>query len=332
MKILVTGSAGFMGSHIADELTKQGHDLLGIDNLSGGFLRNTQNHKFAMLDLRDKYSTERLVEQYAPTHLVHCAASAREIGSLFEPLKSTETNYLAYMDVLNACIKNKIKKVVMMSSMSVYGNQKAPFDETFERKPEDIYAINKTAMEQSTEILSEMHDFQYVIIRPRNVFGPAQALNDIYRNMIAIFMNRIMRDEPINIFGDGLQKRSPSYITFSLPCYIKCILDDDIDKEIFNIGGLKEYTLNEIARFTIDAMKSLGYREPEIIHLLDRPKEVKYAWATHNKAVEKLCYKEDFSTQETILKMAEWAVTIGPENWTTDKLELYNEKAPTIWK
>lgn len=330
-RILVTGSAGFIGSHIADELTKQGHEVLGIDNLSGGFLRNTQNHKFAMLDLRDKYSTERLVEQFSPTHLVHAAASAREIGSLFEPLKSTETNFLAYMNVLNACIKNKIKKVILISSMSVYGDQEPPFDETFERKPSDIYAINKTAMEQSTEILSEIHDFQYVIIRPRNVFGENQALNDIYRNMIAIFMNRIMRNEPINIFGDGLQKRSPSYITFSLPCYIRC-LDDDINREIFNIGGLREYTLNEIARFTIDAMKNLGYKEPEITYLSPRPKEVKYAYCTYAKAVEKLGYKEDISIQEAILKMSRWAVSMGPQKWTTDKLELYNEKAPTIWK
>jgi UDP-glucose 4-epimerase len=331
MKIFVTGSAGFIGSHIADELTKQGREVLGIDNLSGGFLRNTKNHKFAMLDLRDKYSTERLIEQFSPTHLIHAAASAREIGSLFEPLKSTETNLLTYMNILNACIKNKIKKVILLSSMSVYGNQISPFDETFERKPEDVYAVNKTAMEQSTEILSEIHDFQYVIIRPRNVFGPAQALNDIYRNMIAIFMNRIMRNEPINIFGDGLQKRSPSYISFSLPCYIRC-LNDDIDREIFNIGGLKEYTLNEIAAFTINAMKNFGYKEPEIVHLPDRPKEVKYAWATYTKAVEKLDYKEDFSIQEAILKMAQWAVNIGPEEWTNDKLELYNEKAPAIWK
>lgn len=332
MKILVTGSAGFIGSHIANKLTEMNFDTLGIDDLSGGFLRNTKNHKFVMLDLRNKYLTEKLIEQYSPTHVIHCSASAREIGSLFEPLKSTETNYLAYMNLLNVCIKNKIKKMVMLSSMSVYGKQEPPFDETFERKPEDIYAVNKTAMEQSTEILSEMHDFKYVIVRPRNVFGEAQALNDIYRNMIAIFMNRIMRNEPINIFGDGLQKRSPSYISFSLPCYIKCLLDDNIDKEIFNIGGLKEYTLNEIARFTIDAMKKLGYKEPEIIYLPPRPKEVKNAWATYDKAVNRLGYKEDISIQEAILKMAQWAIKIGPEEWTKDKLELYNEKAPAIWK
>lgn len=329
MKILVTGSAGLIGSHIADELTKLKYDVVGIDNLSGGHIRNTRKHKFYFCDLRNKVDVENLVLKIRPTHVYHCAASAREIGSLFEPIKSTEDNYLSYMNLLNACIKVNFKKMILFGTMAVYGEQIPPFSEDMQRKPEDIYGINKTAMEMSTECLSTIHDFNYTIIRPHNVFGEGQAF-DLYRNVFAIWMNKIMHgDKNIYIFGDGTQERAFSYIDFSLPCYIKC-LNDYTNNNIYNIGGIHPITLNHAAELVIQAMDVQN--NVTIEHLPERPKEVKYAYSTHEKSVNELGYKENKDLLTCLKEMALWCKSLGPQEWLDEPLELWNEKAPAIWK
>lgn len=329
-KILVTGSAGFIGSHIADELSKRGNATVGIDNLSGGFMRNTLDHLCFFLDLRDKHATERLVSQFQPDTLIHCASSAREIGSLFEPLKSTEDNALAYINVLNACIKYKIKKVILMSSMAVYGEQTPPFTENMENKPEDVYSLNKSYMENVTKVLAEMHDFRWTIVRPHNVFGTRQSLSDKFRNVFAIWMNRIMhKEKEIYVFGDGEQQRAFSPIEFSLPCYVRC-LDSDTDSKTYNIGGIKPITLNDAAKMVIEAMGVVGMIG--IKHLPDRPKEVKYAYCSSQRSIDELGYKETKDLYVCVQEMVTWAKSLGPQTWTKDRLELLNDKAPEIWR
>ncbi len=330
MKILCTGSAGFLGSHIADEFSRQGNVVIGADNLSGGFMRNTLDHLCFFIDLRDKHVTERLVSQFQPDILIHACASAREIGSLFEPLKSTEDNIVAYMNTLNACIKYKVKKIVLMGSMAVYGNQKPPFTEDMSLMPEDVYGLNKTFMEHTTKVLSDIHGFKYTILRPHNVIGIRQSLADRYRNVFAIWMNRIMHGEKeIYIFGDGNQLRAFSPIEFSLPCYIRC-LQPDTNGKIYNIGGIAPITLNEAAEMVIKAMGVEG--KIEIKHLPARPNEVKYAWCDCKKSIDELGYKETKDLQTCLNEMATWAKSLGPQAWTNDKLELVNAKTPEIWR
>ncbi len=329
-RILCTGSAGFMLSHVANELSKQGHVVVGADNLSGGFMRNTLDHLCFFIDLRDKEATERLVSQFKPTILYHGCASAREIGSLFEPVKSTEDNIVAYVNTLNACIKYGLKKVNIFSSMAVYGNQKPPFTEDMEKHPEDVYGFAKSYMEDITKVLSEIHGFKYTIIRPHNVVGINQSLSDIYRNVFAIWMNRIMHGEKeIYIFGDGEQKRAFSPIEFSLPCYIRC-LDADTDSKIYNIGGINPITLNEAAAITLRVMEVED--KVKIVHLPPRPRETKLAYCSFQKSVDELGYKETRSLEECLKDMAVWAKGIGAQPWTKDKLELANDKAPEVWR
>jgi len=328
MKILVTGSAGFMGSHIADELTRWGFDLLGIDNLSGGFLRNTQNHKFAMLDLRDRHATEKLVSQFKPNILFALAANARECASFFQPIDVTEANLYAYINVLEPCIKYGLKKVVYFSSMSRYGDQKAPFGEDYPTKPIDVYASNKVAAEEITKQLAGAHNFDWTIVIPRNVFGERQSLKDRFRNFIGITINHILRNEDVVIYGDGLQVRSFSYIKNSLNCYVQC-LEEKTNNEIINIGGLVTKTINEVAEIIISNFPEY---KGKIIHLHDRYGEVKYAWATFKKSIDLLGYKENYSLEEGTKSMCDWARTIGPQNWTEDKLSLINDKVPITWK
>src|SRR3990170_1463507 len=167
MRILVTGAAGFMGCDLVDKLIDIGHETHGVDDLSGGYEENVNSKSiFKKLDLRLRRETEEYINQIKPELIFHLAADASEGRSQFTPINSTERNYLAYLNVLVPAIKNGMKKMVLTSSMSVYGSQKTPFSEDMEMKPEDVYAVGKTAMEQSTHILSRVFHFDYVIIRP----------------------------------------------------------------------------------------------------------------------------------------------------------------------
>ena len=154
-KILVTGAAGFMGSHVVDYLLSSGFKkVYGLDDLSGGHLRNVDKDcKFTKLDLRDKVRIEKYITDVSPTLIYHLAADATEGRSQFTPIECTHRNYLAYLNLLVPAIRAGLRKVVVTSSMSVYGAQKPPFSEKIPTDPMDIYGISKTAMERATGIL-----------------------------------------------------------------------------------------------------------------------------------------------------------------------------------
>jgi len=326
MKILVTGSTGFMGYWIAKELVQREHEVFGFDDMSGG--TNMAPHRFQKIDIRNVAEVRDAVSKIKPDILVHLAANAREGASAFQPYEVTTRNSTGYAAVLESCLQYGLKKVVMFSSMAVYGEQPTPFDETLLRKPVDVYGGNKALMEETTELLSEVYGYKYLIFRPHNVFGEFQSLKDKYRNVIGIFMNRLMRKEPLYIYGDGEQKRAFSYVLNSLPCYIRAIEDDSLKNQIINIGGMKEYTVNEIARLV---MKYMGM-EAELVYLAERPGEVKNAWCTYAKSVEQLGYNETYSVEEGIRRMAGWALKQGPQDWTTEELTLMNDKVPLTWR
>ena len=329
MRILVTGVAGFMGGHLAEGLIAAGHQVVGIDDLSGGFRRNVPAQaKFHQLDLRDPAETERVVADDPPEVLCHLAANAREGASQFQPRDVCGRNLMAYVNVLTPAIRAGIKKVVLYSSMAVYGEQEPPFDERMPRQPVDVYGVNKSAMEETTEILADVHGFSYTILRPHNVFGERQNLRDPFRNVVAIFMNRIMRGEPIYIYGDGEQKRAYSYIRDSLPAFLGAAeMRPELDRQTINVGGKRAVTVNDLCRMVSAA---LGAR-PEVVHLADRPREVKNAYSTWEKSEALLNYQERHTLEEAVHHMAEWAKAAGPQPWSEEKLELPSPKAPIIW-
>ncbi len=336
-KVLVTGAAGFMGSHIISELVRKGFsEIYGVDDLSGGYIENINDHienqeiQFYQIDLSKKEKTDDLISNIKPDIVFHLAANAREGASFFQPLNIVERNYLAYINMLEPAIKHGLDKVILFSSMAIYGNQKPPFSEDMKRMPVDIYAINKAAMEHTTELLADIHDFRYTIIRPHNVFGEHQSLRDPYRNVIGIFMNRIMRKEPLYIYGDGEQKRAFSYIEDSIPCYIRTI-DDRVDGHAINIGGKEPITVNKLADIVCNSM-DISLSTYPVNYLPDRPNEVKVAYCTWEKSHTLLGYDEKVGLEEGIYKMAKWAKNKGCQEWSEEELTLWNKKAPIIWK
>jgi UDP-glucose 4-epimerase len=338
MKIIVTGAAGFMGSHLVDKLVTDGHEVYGIDDLSGGYLHNVNpKSKFLKLDLRNYEGVNNAVDLIQPDLVYHLAADATEGRSQFTPVSATSRNYLAYMNLLSSLIsKTKFKKIVVASSMSVYGAQKPPFNEEMDPAPEDVYAISKAAMEKSTRFLSEVHGFDYSIVRPHNVYGPAQNLRDPYRNVIAIFINCLMNGKAFYIYGDGQQTRSFSYIDDVNPYIARIGFEDKCNGQIYNVGPGEEckITLNEVAQIVLNEF--FGGKIPEGFkpkYLPPRPREVKHAFTESFKIERELGFKNKTDVHSGIAKMVKWAKTIGPMPFIyLDSLEIQNDKVPRTWK
>jgi len=330
-KIAITGGAGFLGSWIQDELIKQGHEVLSIDNLVGGFKRNfNQKATVEVMNLCQKGDVEWAFKRFEPEIVFHCAANAREGASFFDPSKIVMANQVATINVLESAIRTpSFKKIIYFSSMAAYGEQEPPFNEEMPLKPCDIYGVAKASMEATIKILAGCHVFKYTIIRPHNLFGPRQSIRDKYRNYIGICMNHIMRKEPIYIYGDGQQRRQFSYIEDSLPCILKCL--DQCDNDIINIGGTFDATVEHIAFLTITAM--FGEDRPyPIKYLNDRYGEVKLAYCDPAKSIKLLGYEDKIGIEEGIKRMAAWAWRLGAQEWIDEPLAIPNKFTPITWE
>lgn len=332
MRVLVTGSAGFIGSHLADALIREGHQVFGIDNLSIGTLENVSpqaKSNFKVLDMCDYDQLCDYIGAVRPELVYHLAAWAHEGLSQFVPKLITDNNYGIFINLIVPAIKNGMRRIVVGSSMSVYGDQEPPFSEEMPRKPVDIYAVSKTAMEEATEILSKVHDFDYTIVRPHNVYGPRQSLRDPYRNVVGIFINQLLHGQPPIIYGDGEQTRAFSYIDDVTPYLLKCGFLDWTRGEIINIGPRREYTVNQLAETVLKTMGS----PLQPVHIEDRPQEVKHAFCTNDKTETLLGYRTTVELEEGVAKMVEWAKSLGPQKFKyLEDLELQGKNLPSTWK
>lgn len=325
-KCLITGAAGLIGSHLFDWLTPR-HTVVGVDNYSLGTYRNP---KIYQLELLDQGATSNFIDNFQPDILVHMAAWAHEGLSQFAPIKITQNNYMTFLNTLIPAIRNGVKRVVLASSMAVYGNQPAPLDEAMARKPVDIYGINKTAMEETLEILAQVHHFEYTIIRPHNVYGPRQNMADPYRNVVAIFMNRLLQDKSFFIYGDGEQHRAFSYISDIVPAIGAAVESPSVNGQIINVGPTESYSINHLAN---TLLKISGKRNIVPQYLADRPQEVKEAFCTNDKAIELLGYETKTSLETGLYKMWVWASKEGPQTPVyLDSLELEGESVPETWR
>jgi UDP-glucose 4-epimerase len=207
----VTGGAGFMGSWLVDNLIDSGHEVVTAENLLGGKKENVNpDCKFVKADLIKRQQVRPLVK--GVDIIFHLAAYAAEGQSIFSPISINEINLIPMNNLLVEAVNNTIERFIFTSSMAVYGDQTPPFDEKAARDPEDPYGAAKTYCETMLEIFARIHGFEHVIIRPHNVYGPRQNVADPYRNVLGIWINRILRGKPPIIYGDGDESRAFSYI------------------------------------------------------------------------------------------------------------------------
>ena len=329
-RILITGGAGFMGSWLVDYLRGKGHAVLALDDLSGGEEENISSKQdFIKVDLCNENKTEKIFRKFSPNLVYAFAAHPHEGLSQFCPLDVTRNTYISALSTFKVAVNSHCSKIVFASSMSRFGhgNYKPPFTEEYPRAPVDIYGIAKCAAEQALEILASIHKFSYVVLVPHNVYGGRQTRSDVYRNMLMIFAVAIMRGKPIFIYGDGEQKRAPSYIEDMLEPMAKAGLDESINEEVINLGGEKFYTINEMAQMVID---EFGLKIKPI-HVADRPCEVKNAFCSVSKSQKLLDFKDKTPIKEGIHKLVEWVKYVGPkEPKYLGKLEI-EEYAPEVW-
>ena len=334
-KILVTGSAGFIGSHIYDLLFASGYEVYGVDDLSGGFMRNVSQKKFfTKLDLCDRQATGKYIAKLKPDVIFHLAADATEGRSQFTPFSAIDRNMVAYMNLLVPAIKYGLKKMVLTSSMSVYGAQQVPFNESMIPQPEDIYGISKAAMEQQTRVMSKVYGFKHVIIRPHNVYGPRQNLSDPYRNVIGIFINRLLHGKNFYIYGDGNQKRAFSNIDDVAPAMVKAAFDKKCEGRILNIGSETPITLKDMGKVVLNEFFSGKVPRnflPEKFPA--RPQEVKYAYCSHDIARKLIGFRDKVNLREGVRNMISWARTLGPQPFVyLESMDLEHDLAPKTWK
>src|SRR5262245_1514472 len=210
---LVTGGAGFIGSHVADQLCRAGHDVVVLDDLSGGFKENVpRNCNFVQGSILDVPLLTDLFTRHRFDYVYHLAAYAAEGLSHFIKRFNYQNNLIGSVNLINASVNFEVKCFVFTSSIAVYGKGQLPMHEDMVPQPEDPYGISKYSVEQELKCSHEMFGLNYVIFRPHNVYGEFQNIGDKYRNVIGIFMNQIMRGEPLSVFGDGSQTRAFSYI------------------------------------------------------------------------------------------------------------------------
>ena len=307
MKIFVTGCAGLLGANYTRHLLSNGHELIGIDDLSGGykaFVPKGEKFSFIKLNLERRKKIVELFDEHKPEVLVHFAAYAAEGLSPFIRNYNYRNNLICSANLINECIKHNTK-VIFTSSMAVYGEQEPPFTEDKKPQPVDPYGIAKYAVESDLKLAHDQCGLRYNIVRPHNVLGIYQNIWDKYRNVIGIFIRKTLDGQPILIYGDGEQTRAFSDIKYYMDPFDR-LLSDEFNGEIFNIGADKYFTLNEVAETVQRIGKKYEY-EVSIEHGEPRH-EVKHAYCDHTKAKTVLDFRDETNLEELIESMFVWAM------------------------
>ncbi len=322
MRVAITGVAGFLGSHLADALLDAGHDVVGIDNLIGGYRDNVPNGvEFYAIDCRDEAVRSVL---YGADVVYHCAATAYEGLSIFSPHFVTSNIVDASASVISAAIAGGVRRFVLCSSMARYGSNVTPFTEDMPTRPQDPYGIGKVAAEQLLVNLAGVHGMEYVIAVPHNIAGPRQRYDDPYRNVLSIMINRDLQGKPPIIYGDGDQVRCFSHVADDVPALV-AMATASVSGEVINIGPDRgEVTINELAR----AVSNL-----EPIHALARPQEVRLASCSADKARRLLGFRADHDLTDIIRDTREYISKRGPRPFNYDlPIEIISPITPSVWR
>ena len=303
MKVLITGVAGLIGSRLADYIIEnhQEYEVYGIDDMSGGYEENLNPKiKFYQYNICEDISW--LFENNQFDYVFHLAAYAAEGLSPFIRKYNYTNNLLATANIVNNCITTNVKRLVFTSTLAVYGHgEYGIFDETQIPKPIDPYGVAKFACEMDIQIAGEQHGLDWCIIRPHNVYGIKQNIWDKYRNVLGIWMYQYMNGEPMTIFGDGEQTRAFSYVDDILEPLWNAAVSEKASKQIINLGGIEETTINEAAKYLCEVIGAGEVVYKEARH------EVKHSIPTWQKSVDILGFKHKTNLKEGLAEMWAWA-------------------------
>jgi UDP-glucose 4-epimerase len=313
-RALVTGAAGFIGSHVADHCLALGMEVVATDDLSGGYIENVPDAAtWIEGDLREPDFAAALFEDGPYDFVYHLGAYAAEGLSHFVRRFNYDTNLLASVNLINQAILHKARRFVFTSSIAVYGAGQTPMTEALTPQPEDPYGISKYAIELDLNAAHRMFGLDWTVFRPHNVYGERQNIADPYRNVIGIFMNKLLQDEPLPVFGDGLQTRAFSHIDDVAPVIARSPLVDGARNEVFNIGADTPYSILEL----IGEIGCAFGVDPRVEHLPAR-KEVVHAFSDHAKVRDVFDTPPPIDLRSGLARMAAAVQAEGP-------------KAPTVF-
>lgn len=306
-RVLVTGVAGFIGSHVADHCLKLGFDVVGVDDLSGGFVENVPaGVDFRPGSITDNAFVASLWRGGNYDYVYHLAAYAAEGLSHFIRRFNYDNNLIGSVLLINQSVLHNVKCFVFTSSIAVYGTNQLPMDEGMVPQPEDPYGIAKYAVELDLKAAHHMFGLNSIIFRPHNVYGERQNIADKYRNVIGIFMNQSLQGLPMSIFGDGKQTRAFSYIDDVAPIIARSPLVPAAMNQVFNIGADQPHSILDLV---CEVSRALGV-EPNVKHLPAR-NEVVHAFASHEKVRKTFTPPPPVSLHDGITCMAEWVKKSG---------------------
>lgn len=329
MRLFVTGAAGFLGAHLADQFIRDGHEVVGCDNLIGGELENLpEGIEYETADCCDLAAMKRLARGVDVVY--HCAAIAPEGYSVFAPAIISQHVFQNTATMLAAAASEGVRRFVFCSSMARYGSGSPPFSEDQPTAPETPYSISKVAAEMLVRNVAETHGFEHVIAVPHNIIGPKQKYDDPYRNVAAIMINRMLQGQQPVIYGDGEQQRSFSFVQDCVTPLVKMATLGGLDGEIINIGPDEEpVTINELARVLAGMLDF----ELEPIFLPERTREVRIATCSADKARRLLDYRTTVSLRDGLLSMIEWIRAHGTRPFRHHlPLEIDSPLVPSTWR
>lgn len=289
MRVLVTGGAGFIGSHIVDQCIEAGHEVAIVDSLwaEGGGKMNNLNPKatFYHADITDDTTLTRIFDEVQPEIVSHQAAQHSVSVSTKDPITDARVNVLGLLNILMNSSRVGVRKVVFASSGATYGTPaRLPIDEDVLQRPESPYGITKMVAEHYLRYWQEANGLTYTALRYGNVYGPRQDPNG-EAGVIAIFARRFLAHEKVRIDWDGEQRKD--YVFVRDVAHANLLAFERGDNEIFCIGTGQPVSVNEI----YEDLATITHYRPEIVHAPKRPGDIYLSYFNYSKAERLLDWK-----------------------------------------
>lgn len=310
-KVLVTGGAGFIGSHIADRLIHDGFKVTIFDNLSTGEKKYINpKAEFIKGDVTDKKQVNELFKKQFDVvfHLAGCASS---ISSFADPEKDVKTNFFGTINIVSSCLTSGVTRLLYASSMTAYGKvDTLPIKESTPCRPISYYGISKYASERFVHATAERVDlkkpFNVTSFRMFNVYGPRQSLTNPYQGVMAIFIGNVLRNESITIFGDGKQSRDFVYIEDVVDAWVSSISNKNTFNNVYNLGCGVDISVNTLTRGIINAIASKSAKYP-IRYKPGRPGDQRHMKASILALKKAIDWKPKYSLEKGLTKTLKWA-------------------------